>query len=357
MSVETAIYKTVEKLERTTNRNVSVAPLALVTGPKLEFSAGNPDQPFFIASIDKVFIATLIAQLFDTGYCRPETAIGQLLPAADLAPLPAAAGVNNGRDVTVQHLLSHTSGLPDVMLPPRGYHTECSIPNLVADPGRVWTVQEFLAQAEQLPPFAKPGERFLYSDTAYFLLIRIIEEAHSGRFAEQLATRIFEPAGMADSLEWVAADDEQLDHLASKLAPFWLGKTGADVRRAFAPNLTWRNGMGGASTANDLVRFQRELHAGRLCDHQWVRLFGTPRSRFRPGIHYGTGMVALRFAGFFPLLRSYPQPTGGLGYTATHMFYYPEQQTHVVLNYHAHRRMQASFQMHIRIAGLIRRYG
>jgi D-alanyl-D-alanine carboxypeptidase len=39
------------------------------------------------------------------------------------------------------------------------------------------------------------------------------------------------------------------------------------------------------------------------------------------------------------------------------MFYYPKQQTHVVLNYHAHRRMQASFQTHIRLAGIINRYG
>lgn len=68
-------------------------------------------------------------------------------------------------------------------------------------------------------------------------------------------------------------------------------------------------------------------------------------------------MGALRFAGFFPLLRGYPQPVGGLGYTATHMFYYPEQDTHVVLDYHAHRRMQASFQMHIRLAGFIKQYG
>src|SRR5699024_7769483 len=116
-------------------------------------------------------------------------------------------------------------------------------------------------------------------------------------------------------------------------------------------------GLGGPSTANDLVLFQRALHSGQLCDVAWVEFFATPRNRFRPGIHYGAGMNALRFSGFFPLLRNYPHPVGGLGYTATHMYYYSEQQTHVVLNYHAHRRMQASFQMHIRLAGLIKRYG
>lgn len=356
MNVDTVIHKTIEKIEKTTSRKYPVTPLALVTGPKLELSAGDPDQPFYIASIDKVLIATLVAQLFDHGVCQPDTPIGQLLPASDLTSLPAAEGVDTARDITVQHLLSHTSGLPDVMLPPRGYDTECSIPNLLVDPHRLWTLQEFLAQAEHLPPFAKPGTRFLYSDTAYFLLIRIIEEAGSDGFAELLRRQVFEPAEMADSAKWISADDQRLSHLVEDLAPFWLAPHNSDYR-AFAANLTWQNGLGGISTANDLVRFQRALHAGELCDPKWAQVFGTPRHRFRPGIHYGTGMVALRFAGLFPLLRGYPQPIGGLGYTATHMFYYPEQDTHVVLNYHAHRRMQASFQMHIRLAGLIKQYG
>lgn len=357
MDVERALQKAAQRMRRTASRRFPDPPIALVTGPRIELSVGDPDQPFFTASIDKVFISTLVAQLFDDGQCGPDTPIGRLLPAGDLAPLPAAPGVDNARDVTVQHLLSHTSGLPDVMLPPRGHHTDCSIENLAANPRRVWTIAEFLEQAEDLPPVARPGERFLYSDTAYFLLIRIVEEARGGSFAEQLRARIFEPAGMAHSAEWVDADEGELDRLAPKLAPFWLDGAGSDTGRSFAPNLTWTNGIGGPSTANDLVRFQRELHRGALCDPEWVRLAGTPRNRLRPGIHYGAGMVALRFGEFFPLLRGYPVPTGGLGHTATHMFHYPQQQTHVVLNYHAHRRMQASFQMHVRLAGLINRYG
>ncbi|HIY65918.1 MAG TPA: beta-lactamase family protein [Candidatus Agrococcus pullicola] len=357
MNVNTAIRKTVERLERTSSRRYPVPPTALISGPKLNFSAGDLDQPFWIASIDKVFIAALLGQLFDEGYCTPDTPIGRLLPAEELAPLPAKEGVDNAKDVTVQHLLSHTSGLPDVVLPPRGYSTTCSIKELQKHPERVWTIPDFLQQADHLPPFAKPGERFLYSDTAYLLLIRIIEEARDTGYAEQLASRIFEPSGMADSIEWVNADDYNLARLVPKLAPFWLGGSKEDDKVPFAPNLTWWNGMGGASTANDLLRFQRELHRGNLCDIKWVRYFGTPRSRFRPGIHYGTGMVSIRFGGFFPLMRGYPQPTGGLGYTSTHMFYYPQQDTHVILNYHAHRRMNTSFQMHIRIAGLINRYG
>lgn len=356
MTTTTAVRRITRALTRTHSRRFPVPPTALVTGPRLEVVSGDPDQPFYVASIDKVFLATLVAQLFDQRRFEPHTPIGRLLPSEDLEPLPAAPGVVNARDVTVEHLLSHTSGLPDVMLPPRGHRTTCSIDTLLADPSHVWSIPEFLGQARHLPPFARPGERFLYGDTAYFLLIRIIEEARGGRIDQQLRAGVFEPAGMADTARWAGAEGRDLQALLPRLAPIWL--TGAKrVPPEFAPNLTWRNGVGGPSTALDLVRFQRELHAGHLCDPRWVRFCGTARHRFRPGIHHGAGMVTLKFGGFFPLLRGYPEPTGGLGYTATHMFHYPREQTHVILNFHAHARMQSSFQMHTRLAGLIHRRG
>lgn len=357
MSVDEAVRRAASMIERTTSRTFPVRPIARVLGPRIELTSGDPDRYFFTASVDKVFIATLVAQLMDSGRVTPESPLGALLPARDIRSLPAAAGVDNARHVTIDHLLSHTSGLPDVMLPPRGHDTTCSIANLSARPRHTWTLDELLEQAGHLPPSARPGERFLYSDTGYFLLIRIIEESSGTDFVSRLRTRILEPAGMADTAAWVGADASEVDRLSRRLDPFWLSDPRTPLHRDFAGNLTGSNGLGWASTAHDLIRFQEALHEGRLCDSARLSYLGAPRNRFRRGIHYGSGMATLRFGEFFPLLRGHPHPAGGLGYTASHMFYYPAQRTHVVLNYHAHRRMNASFQMHIRLAGLIRRYG
>lgn len=316
-------------------------------------SVGDPDQPFWIASVDKVFIATLVAQLFDAGACSPESRIGELLPAAEIALLPTVDGVDAGRDITIEHLLSHTAGLPDVMLPPRGHRSACSIAQIQAAPERVWTTPEMLDQVEHLPALARPGERFRYGDTAYLLLIRILEEARGESFGTLLRERIFVPSGMAASAEWASSDPGSLPSLARRLAPFWLDRSTRGDPQQFAPNLTWRSGIGGVATANDLVRFQRALHAGALCDANWIGVMSAPPHRLRPGVHYGAGMVTLRFGGFSPWMRGYPEPVGGLGYTATHMFFYPEQRTHLVLNFHAHARMQASVLAHIRLARLI----
>ncbi|MFT3945293.1 MAG: serine hydrolase domain-containing protein [Ancrocorticia sp.] len=357
MTTDIAIRKNVDRLHRIRSTRYPETPIALVSGPRVELSVGDPDQPFWIASVDKVFIATLIAQLFDEGHCSPDSRIGDVLPAAEVALLPTVDGVDAGRDITVQHLLSHTAGLPDIMLPPRGHHSACSIKQIQAAPERVWTTPEMLSQVEHLPAIARPGESFLYGDTAYLLLIRTLEEARGQRFGEQLRDRIFELSGMTTSAEWASSDAESLQPLAQKLAPFWLDKTVRGNPQDFAPNLTWRSGIGGVSTANDLVRFQQTLHTGNLCDLKWLELMSTPRNRLRPGIHYGTGMVTLRFGGFSPWMHRYPQPIGGLGYTAIHMFYYPQQRTHLILNFHAHARMRKSFMAHIRLAQLIKDHG
>lgn len=357
MDAVTAIAKNTARLERTTSRRFPIPPTARVSGPRLELAVGDQDQPYWVASIDKVFIATLLGQLFEEGACAPDSPLGALLPTSDYGFLPSAPGIDNARDVTVAHLLSHTSGLADVCLPPKGYASACSIDQFEKHPERVWTIPELLAEGEHLPPIGKPGERFTYSDTAYLLLIRIIEECAVRSFADQLRTRIFEPCEMTTAARWVNADAKQVEQLTPELAPFWLYTPGTEGWRDFAPNLTWSSGMGGPASVTDLLRFQRALHAGELCDPRWIELFSAPRNSLTGGVFYGTGMVFLRFEKFFPLLRGYPHPIGGLGYTATHMFYYPEQDTHVVLNFHSWKRMQASFTAHIRLARMIKEFG
>ena len=357
MNATTAIRRQVSALNRAVSGRYPEPPIALVSGPQVALSTGDPDRLFWIASVDKVFTATLVGQLADAGLLAPTTPIGELLPSAEVELLPAANGITPASDITVQHLLSHTAGLPDVLLPPRGYDSECSIRALQENPSRAWTTPQMLRQAEHLPAAARPGERFHYGDTAYLLLMRIIEEATGQRYVERLRQNIFERCVMQISDEWAASTAKQRQDRSAQIARFWPGGSRRDLRHDLALNFDWGSAIGGISTANDLVRFQQALHSEELCSQSWLELMSAPRNRMRPGIHYGAGTVTMRFGGFSPLLRKYPEPVGGLGYTATHMFFYPQQRTHVILNFHAHARMTASVRAHIRLASLITKYG
>lgn len=345
-----ALERQLERFAR--SRSGKPPPQVLVRAPGLVIEHGELNMPFHSASVGKVMTATLIARLAEDGRMDFDTPIGRLLPVADIDGLPAKAGVNVSRDITVDHLLTHTSGLPDFLLPPRGHRTRCSIRGMVTHPDEVWTPTSLLDEVRRLPSIGRPGERFLYSDTAYVLLGRIAEEVTGERLADLLRSRIFVPSGMEHSstpYDHTEMPDGPLD---LDIAPFWIG--GHELSHGRSMSLDWAGG-GIVAPAEDFVLFQRALHGGQLITRAALEYLLRPRNRRRPGLHYGAGVVTIRFEEFLPVFRGLPRPVGGIGATSTHMFYYPEQDAHVVLNFHSTSpwEMNRSFFTHIRLARII----
>lgn len=362
------------QLDRITRRRAPrlPAPQVLVTAPGVRFAAGDVDRPFHTASVGKVFTAVLVGRLVELGRFALDTPVGAVLPADEVSALPAATGVDFSREVTIEHLLSHKSGLPDPLDPPRGYRTACSIKSLTATTDRYWTLPEVLAETSTLPPTGAPGQRFAYSDAGYAVLLRVAEEVAGEPAADLLHTHVFAPSGMTHTHQPQVAASSRADrdgtrqpaddrhvggHSAASahtdptdpdISPMWLGR--AEMSRTPALSIGSIDG-GALTTLNDLVRFQQALHGGALISSALLDHLSRPRSRLRAGIWYGAGLVTLRFAEFMPLvLRGLPEPVGGLGLTATHAYYYPAQQAHVVLNFHTTEAMSPSFRVHIQIA-------
>ncbi|WP_203137490.1 serine hydrolase domain-containing protein [Microbacterium sp. JZ31] len=341
-------------LERMAGRRAGMpAPLVRVSAPDWEFGFGDVDKPFHAASSGKLFTATLIGMLAEQGLLALDSPIGRLLPHADVAGLPAAAGVDVGRAVTVQQLLAHTSGIPDFFDPPRGRATEASVRTLSRHRDRLWTPADLLDQARSLPAVGRPGERFHYSDTGYVLLGRIAEEAGGESFAAQLRTRLFEPTGMERASTPYDSTLIPDDLSTIDVAPFWI--EGEEFSRARCVSLDWAGGNV-VATADDFIRFQRALFGGRLIDAGLLEHLIRPRRRFRRGIHYGAGIMTLRFDEFIPLvMRGLSQPVGHLGVWASHVFSHREHEAHVVLNFHSTsmREMNESFRTHARVARIL----
>lgn len=351
MARKDAVRRLQATLARMARRRPSMPPpQVLVVSPGLQLWSGG-SRPFHTASVGKVMTATLVAMLVEQGRLDFDTPLGKLLPAADLERLPTAPGVDVSSDVTVEHLLAHTSGLPDYFEPPRGGRTAVSVRAAGTRPDRRWTPSELLDEARHLPAVGRPGERFHYSDTGFVLLGRVVEEVTGEPFNAVLRERVFAPSGMERSSTPYSDARTPADLAALDVAPFWLG--GRELSRALSVSLDWAGG-GIVSPPEDLVNFQRALHGGQLVSPETLRWMATPRSRRRRGIHYGAGVVTVRFGEFTPpFLRGLPEPIGGLGHFATHMFYYPQQDAHVVLNFHSYRRMNQSFIVHARIAQLL----
>lgn len=339
-------------LERAARREGAVPPpQVLVLTPSWKFDFGDLSRPVHAASSGKLMTATLIAMLVERGHFSFDTSVGALLPAGDVTGLPAVAGVDVAKEVTVEHLLTHTSGLPDFFEPPRGHETAASFRAVVNERERRWSPGALLDEARRLPAVGRPGERFRYADTNYVLLGRIAEEAGGEPFATLLQTRILDPAGMERSSTPYDATLIPDDVTGLDVAPFWIGRH--ELSHAHSMSLDWAAGNV-VGPPQDFVRFQQALHRGDLISLALLAHLKRPRNRLRGGIHYGAGTMTLRFGELFPLAwRGLPEPVGHLGFFANHVFYYPELDAHVVLNFHSSRRMRQSFLIHARIAQIL----
>ncbi|MFZ6014506.1 MAG: serine hydrolase [Bacteroidota bacterium] len=134
---------------------------------------------FELASVSKQFTAMSILILKEKGKLKLTDSLRKFFPE-----LPY-------HNITVQHLLTHTSGLPDYMnaMVPKWDHKKIAFNN---------DVIKFLA-AEKIPIDFKPGQKFEYSNTGYQLLASIVEKVSGQTFQDFLQQNIFKPLDMQRS--------------------------------------------------------------------------------------------------------------------------------------------------------------
>jgi D-alanyl-D-alanine carboxypeptidase len=327
------------------------APQVLVHAPGVEFAGGERHQRFHAASVGKLLTATLAYQLSEHGRLDLDAPLPGLLPASDLAGLFVVEGADAAPGVTARHLLSHTSGAADYFEGPVD-SGEPFAQRITGRPHERFAPADLLAHSrEHQHPVGGPGQRFAYSDTGYVLLGRVIEEAGGASLGSQLHERILAPSGMDAScllFHTMPGGARSADRPgeALDLAPILID--GVDLSRAESLSCDWGGG-GVVTTVDDLRRFAAAWHSGELVDETSRARMGRIEHRFRPGIHYGSGLMQLRYGGFFPLLAGLPRTVGHLGVTGVHLFSDPQRDITIVLNLHATSEMRRSFQLHIRL--------
>ncbi len=240
----------------------------------------RPGTRFGLASVTKMFTAVAVADLVATGRLEFDRPVVDVLPAprrpATLRP-----------DVTVAHLLSHTSGIAD-------YFEE---EDEDADYARLWADRptyafrrpgDFLPLFGDLPPYRAPGQQFQYSNAGYIVLGLVIEEIAQQPYPDVVTRRVFERAGMADS-GFFALDEVRPDVAVGYLAPDT--PDGRWRSNVFALPIVGGADGGAFSTAADLDRFLRAYDDGTLVGPEVRDALLTPRTPVDPGLSMGYGVI------------------------------------------------------------------
>ncbi len=175
--------------EQVRRHGIPGVSLGVVEGGKIVHTKGfgkadqtgrpiTPHTPFVIASMSKPLTATAVMQLVEAGEVELDAPVRRYVPDFRMAD-PVASG-----QITVRHLLQHTSGIP---------LTSCDTRKDAE------TLAQYVAELRTVELAARPGERYSYCSGNYNLLGRIIETVSGQSFGDYMQQHVFAPLEMRHS--------------------------------------------------------------------------------------------------------------------------------------------------------------
>ena len=210
----------------------------------------QPDGVFEIASITKEFTAAAILMLQDRGKLSLDDEITKYLPEYP----------THGQKITIFHLLTHTSGVPDFTALPEWW------PRMRED----MSVQQILGLFKDKPLEFTPGEKQGYSNSGYTLLGAIIEKVSGKSYEDFMEQEMLAPLGMTRSRNW---------HPAEIVPGFVTGydKEENGYRTALPISMTQSFAAGSLlSTVDDLALWAEALPSGKLLKRETFERMTTP---------------------------------------------------------------------------------
>lgn len=340
----------IDKLLKKVESKQGVFPLQVLVdseskGIHIVYPPNSQDTLFHIASVGKLISTVYILRLVEQGYLKLDEPLNKYLDSDVLVGLFKS----DYSLITIQDCLTHRSGASDYF-EGKDKNGVKFTDIVVNNPDKEWNRDDILDFARtQLKPVSERGEKFNYGDTAFMLVLMCVEKIKGKPFNELLDEELFKPFGLVNTQSMIYR--YPIDQ-AKYPKSIYFGKT--DIKKYKSLNCDQADG-GIVSTPNDLLTFQKLLYSDKLITKKHLALMQVWQGEFRPGIHYGMGMMQVRFEGFFILMRNFPRLIGHIGILSTHSFYDPINDIHFILNFGSSDKMTQSFVFLSNLVGIFKK--
>lgn len=232
------------------------------------------DTRFDTASITKLFTSVAVLQQVERGTLDLETSIHHYVDLAGTAISP---------EVTLLHLLTHTSGIADDADEEAGESYEAlwrDKPNY-----SVIETADFLPQFAHKEPLAAPGVQCRYCNAGYILAGLALERATGVSYRQYVFDEVFTRAGMLESGFYDRRE------AAPRVAEGWDRRDdGTWWQNIYSYPPIGSPDAGAFVTASDLLRFLSAVREGELLNEELTEEFFTPQVEHDPGTMYGFGL-------------------------------------------------------------------
>lgn len=303
------------------DRSIDFVGAAGIADPRTG-AAMTPDTPCFIASVTKMYTATIILRLYEDKRLDLDAPIAEYLPAALTRAIHVYKGTDYSDRIRVSHLIAQTSGLADYETDkPRG--GKSVLDELKAGHDLAITITEVMELVRNLSPHFAPGTRGKahYSNANYRLLGAIIESITGKPMAANFKEMIFAPLGLQHTYLFDCA----APRTGGNPAPIYFKAAPANIQKYLSSNVS---DGGLVSTAPECMTFLRAFFEGQLFDKTLFARMMNWNSMFFP-LRYGYGLMYFHLPRFFWL---YPLPEfiGHSGTTGSFAFTCPSRSLYLV---------------------------
>ena len=307
-------------------------------------AAGNikEDSQYYIASINKLFVSTIILRLATRKKLDLHEKITKHLPEDLIRGLHIYKGKDYSNELSITHLLSQTSGLPCYLID-RQANGKKVMTELEAGVDQAWPIEKVIGEVKRMQPHFPPGAKgkAKYIDTNHQILSLIIENI-TGDPINIALKNLFQELNLTNT--YVCGDSSNDNFVPIRYKsetiqlPQFLCSTKNDI----------------ISTARDQMTFIKAFFHGYFFPKERLNELQKWNSIFFP-FKYGIGIQKFCLPRIFSLFRSFPDMIGHSGSTGAVAFYIPDMQLYITGTTNQQAKPSVAFQTMIRIINKLRK--
>jgi D-alanyl-D-alanine carboxypeptidase len=308
-------------------------------GESAVFTGGNfsTNEPYFIASTTKLYTTAVIFALRQKGLISLDDTLLKWFSPDYLKGLHVYKGVDYSESITIRHLLSHTSGLPDYFQHKKA-NGKSLLDELQDGKDQAWSFESAMDLTKQMKAAFAPGKKgkALYSDSNFQLLGKVIELITGNSLESIFEEWIYKPLKLQSTYMFngtTHVKDIRFKH------------QDLSIPMAMA---SFRADGGIVSTAADSLVFLKAFFNGELFPKEYLEETKEWITVMYP-IEYGIGYMRFKLPRLFTLFKRVPPIFGHSGLSGAFEFYCPEKELYMAGTINQVHSPDRSFRMMMKV--------
>jgi len=294
------------------------------------------DSQYYIASINKFFISSIILRLYTENRLDINDKISKYIPKDIISGLHKYKGKDYSNDITITHLLSHTSGLPCYLTDKQasGKKGMTDLQNGIDQP---WSTNKVISEIKNMKPHFQPGEegKAKYVDTNHQILGLVIENI-IGEPINVVLKKLFEEMNLTKTYVCEDVNDKNYVPIYYKSerrdVPLFLTSTQNDI----------------ISTARDQMIFLKAFFNGYFFPKERLKELEKWNNIFFP-FKYGIGIQKFYMPRILSPFHAVPDMIGHCGSTGSVAYYVSEMDIYITGTTNQQAKPNVAFQTMIKI--------